>query len=348
MPATSPNDSPPEVSIIVPVYNEEKTIRLLLDAISRQTYPSDRTEVILADGNSTDGTVAEIRRWQQEHSLPEIRLVPNPKRIIPAGLNLAIQAAAGAFIIRMDAHCVPAEDYVERSVHALKADLGDNVGGRWEIRPGGDNWMARSIARAASSPLGVGDAKYRYSEEAGYADTVPFGAFRRETLLKLGGFDENLLTNEDYDLNVRIRKAGGKIWFDPQIRCIYFSRPDLISLARQYWRYGFWKPRMLAKAPDSLRPRQLIPPLFVLSLVILTIGQFFVPFFSTVLSLELIVYIMVLFSVAIRAAGPQDTDDPLVLIGMPLAIVVMHFCWGGGFLRNLIPAFTSREDPART
>ncbi len=201
--------------------------------------------------------------------------------------------------------------------------------------------MARSIAKAAASPLGVGDAKYRYSEEAEFTDTVPFGAFLKETLLNLGGFDESLLTNEDYDLNVRIRKAGGKIWFDPLIRCVYFSRPDLISLAKQYWRYGSWKPRMLKKAPESLRLRQLLPPVFVLSLIIFGVGQFFIPFFPTVLSLELIAYIMVLFFVAIRTAG--EADDPAILAGMPLAIIVMHCCWGGGFLWNLIPTIAGKR-----
>lgn len=335
----------PVVSIIVPIYNEEKTVEFLLDAIYGQTFPVSQTEVILADGNSEDQTHLKIENWQQEHPDLRVQMIQNQKRIIPAGLNLAIQAAAGEFIIRLDAHCIPAKDYVERCVSSLQADKGDNVGGRWEIHPGSKNWIARSIAQAASSPLGVGDAKYRYSKEPGYVDTVPFGTFRKTTLIRLGGYDESLLTNEDYDLNVRIRRAGGKIWFDPQIRCIYFSRPDLISLSKQYWRYGYWKLRMLKKEPKSLRIRQLIPPLFVLSIPVLMIGQLFIRSFVTVLSLELIAYIMGLLFVAIRTAGKED--DLAIFWGMPPAIIVMHFCWGGGFVWSLLTLLTEKKKQSK-
>src|SRR3989304_7761914 len=125
---------------------------------------------------------------------------------------------------------------------------------------GGGGGMARPIAAAASPPLGAGDAGYRVGSQAGEVDTVPFGAFRREWLERVGGYDESLQTNEDYELNVRLRRAGGKIWFDPSIRSVYYARSDLAQLWRQYYRYGFWKARMLLRYPGSIRWRPALPP----------------------------------------------------------------------------------------
>ena len=148
------------VSIIVPCYNEQSTIHLLLNAIHRQTYPRSMMEVVIADGGSTDGTRAAIQDWQAAHPDLQVNLVDNPKKIIPAGLNTAIKAASGEIIVRLDAHSEPQEDYVARSVAALENGLGQNVGGAWDIRPGSEGWIARSIAFAASHPIGVGDARY--------------------------------------------------------------------------------------------------------------------------------------------------------------------------------------------
>ncbi len=204
-------------------------------------------------------------------------MVDNPKRIIPAALNLGIQAASGEFIIRLDAHSIPHPEYVARSVASLEQRLGDNVGGIWKIIPSTNTWIGRSIAAAAAHPLGVGDAKYRYADTPGEVDTVPFGGFRREYLLEIGGYDESLLTNEDYELNTRIRQAGGKLWLDPNIQVQYYSRSNLRQLARQYARYGYWKLVMLRRYPDSLRWRQALPPLFVLGLMVLAIASIWLP-----------------------------------------------------------------------
>lgn len=321
------------VSVIVPCFNEAGTIRLLLDAIDRQTYPRERIEVLIADGRSTDRTLEEIRSWTAAHPALSVRVVDNPDRIIPAGLNRAIEAAAGDVIVRLDAHCVPNPDYIERCAAALTAGTAENVGGRWDILPGGKNWAARSIAAAVSSPIGVGDAKYRYSETAGTVDTVPFGAYRRETLERLGGYDETLLSNEDYDLNVRIRNNGGRIYFDPAIRSIYFARGSFAALAKQYYRYGYWKVAMLAKAPKSLRWRQFLPPLFVLAFGLLILASLFSDPARSMLLLMCIIYAGALLFVSIRTAGRND--DLGLIPGMPLAVFTMHFCWGFGFLRHI-------------
>jgi glycosyltransferase involved in cell wall biosynthesis len=321
--------------VVVPCYNEERTIRLLLDAINRQTYPRANMEVILADGLSTDGTRQQVTLFQDEHPELAVRLVDNPKRVIPAGLNVALAAAAGEYIIRLDAHSMPAPEYVERCVSALRAGSGDNVGGVWEIRPGKTGWLAESIAVAAAHPLGVGDALYRFTTRAGLVDTVPFGAFRRVTFEKIGKFDENLLTNEDYEFNARLRQAGGRVWLDPAIRSVYFARPGLGSLARQYFRYGYWKRQMLRRYAHTLRWRQALPPVFVLSLIGLLLLAPWWNMAGWLLLAEVLVYLFALL-VGSAPAVLRAKKGPRLLLGVPAAIATMHLSWGTGFLWSLL------------
>jgi succinoglycan biosynthesis protein ExoA len=322
------------VSVIVPCYNEQTTIGLLLDALNQQTYPRQDMEVIISDGLSTDGTRQVIENYQIAHPELKIVVVDNKQRIIPAGLNQAIRASTGEYIVRLDAHSVPYLDYVERCVAALQAKLGENVGGVWEIKPAGDGWMAKAIALAASHPLGVGDAYYRYTGSARPVDTVPFGAFRRSLIDRIGLFDESLLTNEDYEFNVRVREANGQVWLDPAIRSIYFARQNWTDLLRQYWRYGFWKGRMLRRYPHTLRWRQALPPLFVISLIGLFLIGLWLPIAHTLLIIELSVYFLVLFCVATVLAAQKR--DFMLLVGIPLAISTMHVSWGTALLLSLM------------
>ncbi len=324
----------PKVSVIVPCYNEQSTIRMLLEALREQTFPRAEMEVILADGMSTDGTRAEIAAFQKDFPDLVIRVVDNPLRNIPSGLNRAIEASRGGIIVRSDAHSKPYPDYVANSVKALEEGRGDNVGGVWEIRPGADTWIAKSIAVAAAHPLGVGDAMYRHAKQAAEVDTVPFGSFRRTLIEKIGSFDESLLTNEDYEFNARVRKAGGRIWLDPSIRSVYIARSTLLELIRQYWRYGFWKWRMLRRYPDTLRWRQALPPLFVLSLLGLALLSIFVPFARLVLAGELILYFSIMILAGFYMAIRQKRLYPI--LGLPLAIPAMHITWGSGLLWSIL------------
>jgi hypothetical protein len=230
----------------------------------------------------------------------------------------------------LDAHSGPHADYIEKSVAALLAGRGENVGGVWEIQPGAHTRMAAAIAVAAAHPLGVGDALYRHAREAASVDTVPFGAFRRDLLAKIGGYDESLLANEDYEFNTRIRQAGGKVWLDPAIRSQYFARADLGALARQYFRYGFWKLKMLRRYPGTLRWRQALPPVFVLSLLFGAVFSLFWPVFGWLLGLELLAYFGILALAAVKAALTRK--DFFLILGLPLAIAVMHIAWGAGFI----------------
>ena len=187
----------------------------------------------IADGHSTDKTREVIAAFQREHPGLNITVIDNDARTIPAGVNRAIAVSRGEIILRLDGHSGPYPDYVEKSVAALEAGRGQNVGGVWEIRPGAETWVARAIAVAAAHPLGVGDALYRHAKQAAMVDTVPFGAWKRLLVEQIGGYDESLLSNEDYEFNARIRQGGGKIWLDPAIRSLYFARPTLAALARQ-------------------------------------------------------------------------------------------------------------------
>lgn len=322
------------VSVVVPCFNEEATIQKLLRAIQAQNHPDPDIEVLIVDGFSTDSTRAQIAEFQKANPTLSIRIIDNPTQKIPAALNLGINAAKGDYIVRLDAHCVPYPSYILNSLQALKSGRGWNVGGVWEIQPGADTWMARSIAAAAAHPIGVGDALYRFTSQAGSVDTVPFGAFEKQLIAKIGGFDETLLANEDYEFNTRIQQAGGRIWLDPSIRSVYFARPTLAALARQYLRYGYWKQQMLRRYPNSLKPRQAIPPLFVASLLVFPFAALVWPALLWVLGVEVLSYAALLFGAALHKA--LETKQIQLLLGMPLAIATMHVTWGSGFLASLV------------
>ena len=332
------------VSVVIPCLNEEKTIHEVLDALANQTYPTELMEIVIADGGSTDGTHQVIDNYQAANPHLKLKWVNNPRRIIPAGVNVAMLASSGEIIVRMDAHSIPQRDYVALCVEALEAGKGENVGGRWDIMPSNDSWIAKAIALAAGHPIGVGDAQYRHSDQAAIVDTVPYGAFYRKTLDQIGLFDETLIANEDYEFNTRIREAGGRIWFDPKIRCQYFARPNLGRLAKQYWTYGFWKVQMLKRYPKTIRWRQFLPPLFVLGLVVLALLSIFFVLPRYALAAAAGVYGLILLLVGLSTAFKERQAS--LLIGVPLAIATMHFCWGSGFLVGLFSKNGKKKEDA--
>ncbi|MGA9531474.1 MAG: glycosyltransferase family 2 protein [Anaerolineales bacterium] len=328
-------------SVVIPSLDEVTTIGDLLAALQQQTVDPSTFEVLIVDGGSTDGTIERVALFSQARPEMDIRVVDNPDRIIPAALNRGIEAAKGDVIIRLDAHSAPSPDYIERCLEALERTGAANAGGVWQIEPGGEGWQARSIAAAAAHPLGAGDARYRISGEAGPIDTVPFGAFRAEWLQKVGPFNESLLTNEDYEYNVRLRQAGGTVYFDPVIRSTYYARASLAALAHQYARYGYWKVRMLRLYPGSLRWRQVLPPLFVLATLVLSIAGLAWPLAWGLLAVQWGGYASILFLFGLSAAFRRR--DAALLLGFPLAVTLIHMCWGGAFLWGLISGAGRRD-----
>ena len=323
----------PLISVIIPCRNEEKTIHLVLEALFEQSFPLQNMEIVIADGLSTDGTRRAIHAFSEAHPALFVRLVDNPKQIIPTGLNTAIKASKGELIVRMDAHSLPKQDYVQRCYNAHQEGKAENVGGVWKISPQNNGWVARSIAAAAANPFAVGDAHYRFTEKAAYVDTVPYGSYKRELFKKIGYFDESLLANEDYEFNTRIRQSGGRIWLDPAIQCTYFARATFAALAKQYWGYGFWKAQMLKRYPETLRWRQALPPAFVLGLVVLALVGFIWPIawpvFAVIVGLYLAVQLVPAIQISLKAG------DIHLSIGVVIATLIMHFSWGTALIVGL-------------
>src|SRR6185436_1844174 len=262
------------VSVIIPCYNEEKFIGKALENLVDQ-YPTDYYEIVIVDGMSEDGTREVVAQFQQTHPDIALKVVDNPARTIPHALNIGIAAARGEIIARIDAHAAPSAGYIRRCAAVLSERHAAVVGMPCSVRPGAESLMARAIAIAVSNPFGIGDAQYRLDVPPSFAepaevDTVAFACFRKSLWTSLGGFDEKLLTNEDYDFNYRVRLRGEKVLLDRSERCDYFARATLPKLASQYFRYDAWKARMIRQRPRSIKLRQLVAPVFVGSIVFLT------------------------------------------------------------------------------
>lgn len=250
----------PPVSVIVPARNAGATLPAALDSILAQDYPGG-IEVIVADGSDGPAT-AELLSARY----PQVRRVDNPDKGIAAGLNRALAAARHPVVQRCDAHAALPPGYIARAVDILLRTGAVNVGGR--VNPVGTTPFERAVALATTTRLGTGGARYRIGGPAGPVDTVFPGTFRRAALEAAGGFDETLARNEDYELNWRLRRAGGTVWFAPELVADYRPRASFAALARQYFDYGRWKRVVLRRHPRSLRARQLLPLLLALALAL--------------------------------------------------------------------------------
>lgn len=319
------------VAVVVPCRNEAKHIGALLDALRGQTWPPD--EVLIVNDHSTDATTEVVRAWSAAHADVAVRGLDGPGRGPGPAMNTGIRATTADVIIRFDAHSVPAPDYVARSIDALSASGVGVAGGVWRIQPGAATPIGRAIAAVVSHPLGSGGALYRHADAAGpdrvTVETAPFGAFRRTLWEQLGGFDEGLAANQDFDFNYRARKAGFDVVLDRRIEATYFARPTLAALGRQYFRYGFWKVRMLRKDARAMHWRQ-VPPALVFPWVLVTMAALLVvPSWPTAAAAA--VYPAVLIAGAARIAGPG------VGVGHALAaLAVVHLWWSAGFWRAVL------------
>jgi GT2 family glycosyltransferase len=248
--------------VLVPVRNEERYIERCLYSLARQDYPRDLFEIIVIDGMSNDTTPQIIMRFAHESTL-DVRLLSNERRIAAAAMNVGLHAARGDVIVRLDGHAAAAHDFITASVRALQRSHADCVGG--VIESEGDTYAGAAIALAMSSRFGVGGAAFRVGGE-GEADTVAFGAYRREVFDRIGGFAEDIPGGEDDEFNYRLLDAGGTILLDPTIRTTYTVRGGLRGLWRQYFAYGRAKPEVLARHPAQMQARQLVPAIFVMTM----------------------------------------------------------------------------------
>lgn len=249
--------TPELVSVIVPARNEERSIGATLDSLRAQEYPN--LQIIVVDGGSTDDTVGIVEKHMAEDS--RIELLPNPRQIIPAALNLALAAARGPWLVRMDAHSTVDPTYVGAAVARLREGRWGGVGGRKDGI--GTTASGRAIAAALGSRFGVGGSLYHHGVTEQEVDHIPFGAYRTELVRELGGWDERLVANEDFEFDHRLRSSGAVLLFDPRLRIDWQSKQSLGDLYAQYVRYGRGKLDVALLHPRSLRPRHLLPPLLV-------------------------------------------------------------------------------------
>jgi glycosyltransferase involved in cell wall biosynthesis len=311
----------PLASVVMPVLNGEQVVADAVVAALDQDYAGP-LEVVIAHGPSTDGTAALLDRISAD---PRVTVVANPSGATAAGLNAAIAASQGPVIVRCDAQARLPRDYVRRAVEILAETGADNVGGVQAAE--GEAFLQRAIAIAQTTPIGVGDARYRTGGQPGPVDTVYLGVFRREALERIGGFDEGQVRNQDYELNWRLRDTGGTVYFHPDLRVAYRPRASLRALWRQYWQYGVWKRVMLRKHPQSLRWRQTAPPLLVLGLL-WSLAMLFTPWPWTATIVPGLYVAVLLGSALVEAVRRRD---PAALV-LPLVLPTMHLGWGLGFL----------------
>jgi glycosyltransferase involved in cell wall biosynthesis len=310
------------VSVVVPVYNEARSIAGTLRSIVEQSFPSERMEIIVVNGASTDGVRPVLEDWARR--TPYLQVLENPRRTTPTSLNLGIAASDAEVIVRVDGHCRIAPDYVERCVELLASSGAANVGG--PMRSEGAGPMGEAIAAATSSRFGIGNARFHYLAHQDWVDTVYLGAFRREVLEEVGGYDEDLVRNQDDELNYRIRNAGYGILLSPDIISTYTPRGSLRALWRQYEQYGFWKVRVIEKHPASAQLRHLAPAALVLSLLSSTFG--FVLSRRRLLLLPWAIYVAGILGASALNARWSLRRAALLAAVFP----ALHLSYGVGFL----------------
>jgi glycosyltransferase involved in cell wall biosynthesis len=320
----------PFVSIILAVRNEASFIGRSLAAVLEQDYPRDRVEIIIADGGSEDDTRTIVEALRRRNS--NLYLIDNPGKIVSCGLNLALRIAKGEIIVRIDGHCEIARDYVSRCVEHLQTDGVDCVGG--PVVTVGETYVARVIAAAMSSTFGVGGSTFRVgAQEAALVDTVPFPGYRRETIERAGPFDEELVRNQDDEYSYRLRKNGGRILLAPDIQSRYYSRASLRKLGKQYFEYGYWKVRVLQKHARQMSGRQFVPPLFVLTVLLLGLTAPLFVVSQVLLATALLAYAVVSLVAALLVA--RKSQWSLVAL-LPIAFAIIHVSYGAGFLLGML------------
>jgi len=311
----------PAISVILPVLNEAPHLEESVLAILSQDYQGI-FEVILALGPSQDQT-NEIAKTLavRDH---RVKLVANPTGKTAAGLNLAISSSQSSVIIRVDGHAKIPNNYLSLAIEILRETGAVNVGGVMAAE--GISKFEKAVARAMRSPLGVGASRFHTGGESGEVDTVYLGAFRREAIVAAGGFDERYTRAQDWELNHRLRKNGGKIYFDPRLHVTYRPRPNLIKLAKQYFQYGKWRRVVSRSHSGTINLRYLAPPFALVGTLISLISGLLI---HPILYLPAVVYGgFVLLSSLLIAKSVSEYFSLLAIIP------TMHFAWGAGFITS--------------
>ena len=320
------------VSIIMPLYNEEKYIDNCIESLLLQDYPIEKMEWIFVDGGSDDNTVSMLKKYREKY--PDlIKIFDNPHKTVPYAMNIGIEASKGKYIIRLDAHADYTNNYISKCVHYLDITDADNVGGVAETKSRG--FTGEAIAMMLSSKFGVGNSQFRTNGKSGYVDTVPFGAFRREVFEKWGGYDERLTRNQDNEMNFRIRVNGGKIFLAEDINFSYYCRDSIRGISDMAMKNGMWNVITMKLCPGSMGLRHFIPFLFLMSLVVLMPLSFVHWIFNLGLIAELILYFGLDFLFSCKASK-NIKYIPLVFILFP----IFHLTYGFGSLKGMFKLFS--------
>jgi len=339
-----PARTPPHVVAVAVVRDEERYLRTAVDAVLDQTWTGP-LDVVLAVGPSHDRT-REIADELAARD-PRVHVVDNPSGSRSEGLNLAVERVAAMptsddadIIVRFDGHAVLPVGYVRQAVRVMERTGADVVGGM--MVPVGRTPFQSAVARAMAHPAGIGATSFHTGGEAGPAQTVYLGVFRRTSLERVGGYDPTLVRAEDWDLNRRIRAGGGLVWFDPGLQVVYHPRRTVRDLARQFWRTGMWRREIVRRHPTTASPRYLAPPALVLGLVaslvlgVVGLVDALVPPAPTAwLGLALLAPLLYALVVLTASAHAGLREPPAVKLRLPVVLVVMHVAWGVGFLRGV-------------
>ncbi len=324
---------PPFVSIIVPCRNERTEIGPCLESVLAGDYPADRLEVLVVDGQSDDGTRERLNELAARDA--RVRVLDNPRRLTPTALNIGLRAARGGVIVRVDAHSQYPPDYVRALVGWLVRSGADNVGGVCRTVPGGPGAQARAIAVALSHPLGVGNSQFRINPrkaDAREVDTVPFGCWPREVFARIGGFDEELVRNQDDEFNHRLRRAGGRVLLVPGVVTTYVARSTYRQLARMMYQYGHYKPLAARKLGHIPTLRQVVPPAFVTAL---GVSLLLAPVSATAATCA--AAIAGTYAISALAAALAEARRAGMSVGLRLGacFAVMHVAYGIGYLHGV-------------
>ncbi len=314
------------VTVVIPVRNEGATIRRCLESVLAQTHRN--LQVVVVDGESTDDTVAIVEEFIDRD--PRVELLVNPQRIVPSSLNLALGSARGVWWVRNDGHSTLPPDYVERAVAHLRTGRWGGVGGRKDAVADTDE--GRAVAAALASPFGVGNSTYHHGTTEQVVDHVPFGAYPVEVLRELGGWDEDMVTNQDYEFDYRVRRSGRELLFDPALRIDWRCPASIRAFSRQYRRYGRGKVNTLLRHPESGAVRHYAAPALVAGLVV---GALLMPF-RRLRALALAPFVA--YGLALAAASAlaaRSVRGFRSRLALPAAFAAMHLSWGAGFWEEL-------------
>ncbi len=329
----------PDVSVIVPVYNEEKYISECLLSVIRGDYPKELLEIIVVDGMSSDATVDIVNRLAADW--PFVRCLANPSRTVPQAMNIGIRSSRGDVIVRIDAHAQYVSNYVSSLVSALIELNADNVGGSIVTLPANASSEAIAVATVLSHPLGVGNSTFRVSNVAKptLVDTVPFGCFQRTIFDRIGFFDEMLLRNQDDELNARIILNGGKIYLIPGVVTEYVARDSIPKMCRMLFQYGYFKPLTLIKLGRPATIRQFVPPVFVLCVFFLPVLMLLSTAFAILWLSIVVLYIMAVSFATFRLSLRIGFNKFFYLFS---GFVGAHFSYGIGYLKGVVDFFIRR------